>query len=291
MIVAFGAGGGTDANARIVATLLERELGQPVNVVNRTGGSGVVGHQVLANAEPDGYTIGYIVAEVGMMHWAGLTDLTYESFTPLAMLTGTAGAVLVRSDGPYESIDDLFDAIAREPGRLQASGSGQGGIWHLTLAGILQSIGRASTDVTWVPHQGAAPALTDLAAAGLDFVVCAPAEARVLVEAGRLRALAVVGEERHPFFPDVPTLREIAGSDWDVVAWGGVAGPVGMPEAVVATLSSILRDIAEMEEFQTLLRARGTGAMYRGPEGFRTYMVESDASFGSTMTAVGLAKK
>ncbi|MDP7295630.1 MAG: tripartite tricarboxylate transporter substrate-binding protein, partial [Vicinamibacterales bacterium] len=93
MLVAFGAGGGTDANARIVAGLLEQDLGQPVNVVNRTGGGGVVGHTAIANAEPDGYTLGYVVAEVAMMHWAGLTDLTYEAFTPLAMLTGTPGAI------------------------------------------------------------------------------------------------------------------------------------------------------------------------------------------------------
>ena len=127
MLVAFGAGGGTDANARIVSALLERELGQPVNVVNRTGGSGVVGHTAIANAEPDGYTLGYIVAEVGMMHWAGLTDLTYEAFTPLAMLTGTAGAVFVKEDAPYDSIDTCSTpsteapTSSRRPARVRAA--------------------------------------------------------------------------------------------------------------------------------------------------------------------------
>lgn len=290
MIVAFGAGGGTDANARIVATFLERELGQPVNVVNRTGGGGVVGHTALAHAAPDGYTIGYIAVEVAMMHWAGLTDLTYDMFTPLAMLTGTAGAVMVRADAPYETLEELLDAISMDPGGLQASGSGQGGIWHVTLGGVLTSAGLQPSDVTWVPHQGAAPALADLAADGIDFVVCAPAEARALMAAGRVRAIAVIDERRHPALPDVLTLAEAVGSDWAVVAWGGVAGPRGMPDAVVTRLSDTLARIAETDEFLGLLEKRGTGAMYRDPVGFREYMAESDASFGQAMRAMGMAK-
>ena len=84
LIVPWGAGGGTDATGRIVASLLEKELGQPINVVNRTGGSGVVGHSAIAEAAPDGYTLGVATVEIGMMHWQGLTDLTSESYTPLA---------------------------------------------------------------------------------------------------------------------------------------------------------------------------------------------------------------
>src|SRR5437773_7772729 len=83
LIVPWGAGGGTDATARIIGTLLEKDLGQPINVVNRTGGSGVVGHQVIATAPPDGYTIGLITVEISMMHWQGLTDLSGASYTPI----------------------------------------------------------------------------------------------------------------------------------------------------------------------------------------------------------------
>ena len=80
LIVPWGAGGGTDATGRIIANLLQEELGQPVNVINRTGGSGVVGHTAIATANADGYTIGVATVEIGMMHWAGLTDLTYEAY-------------------------------------------------------------------------------------------------------------------------------------------------------------------------------------------------------------------
>ena len=86
LICPWGAGGGTDATARIVAALLERDFGRPVNVVNRIGGSGVVGHQAIATAAPDGYTLGIITVEIAMMHWQGLTELTPRSYTPLALM-------------------------------------------------------------------------------------------------------------------------------------------------------------------------------------------------------------
>src|SRR6187455_3883072 len=86
LIVPWGAGGGTDATARIIASLLEKELKQPVNVVNRTGGSGVVGHQAIASSPPDGYTIGMITVEIGMMQWGGLTTLTAADFTPIGVV-------------------------------------------------------------------------------------------------------------------------------------------------------------------------------------------------------------
>src|SRR2546428_13845061 len=86
LIVPWGAGGGTDATARIIGSLLEKELGQPVNVVNRTGGSGVVGHQAIASSPPDGYTIGMITVEIGMMHWVGLTNLSANDYTLIGVV-------------------------------------------------------------------------------------------------------------------------------------------------------------------------------------------------------------
>src|SRR5438046_2077305 len=98
VIVPWGAGGGTDATARIIAALLEKDLGQPINVVNRTGGSGVVGHQAIASAAPDGYTIGLITVEISMMHWQGLTDLSGVSYTPIGLVNMDPAGVNVRAD-------------------------------------------------------------------------------------------------------------------------------------------------------------------------------------------------
>ena len=96
LIVPWGAGGGTDATARIIGSLMEKDLGQPVNVVNRTGGSGVVGHAAIASAQPDGYTIGLATVEIGMMHWQGLTELTSASYTPIGLVNADPAGVQVR---------------------------------------------------------------------------------------------------------------------------------------------------------------------------------------------------
>src|SRR5436190_23807196 len=121
LIVPWNAGGGTDATARIIGTLLEKELGQPVTVVNRTGGSGVVGHSAIAQAAPDGYTIGIITVEIGMMHWQGLTDLSGASYTPLALVNADPAGVQVAADSPYKSVNELVAAIKANPGKLKAS--------------------------------------------------------------------------------------------------------------------------------------------------------------------------
>jgi tripartite-type tricarboxylate transporter receptor subunit TctC len=129
MICPWGAGSGTDATARIVAALLEKDFGQPVNVVNRVGGSGVVGHSAIATSPPDGYTLGIITVEISMMHWQGLTELTPRSYTPLALMNEDPPGIQVRADAPYKTVKDLADAIKAAPaGKLKASGTGQGGI-------------------------------------------------------------------------------------------------------------------------------------------------------------------
>jgi tripartite-type tricarboxylate transporter receptor subunit TctC len=115
LIVPWGAGGGTDATARIIGSLLEKELGQPVNVVNRTGGNGVVGHAAIASAAPDGYTIGLATVEIGMMHWQGLTELTGASYTPLALVNADPAGIQVRADAPYKTVNDLLAAIKANP--------------------------------------------------------------------------------------------------------------------------------------------------------------------------------
>src|SRR5690606_41761393 len=118
VIVPWAVGGGTDAVARYIAAVLQDELGQPVNVVNRTGGNGVIGHSAVATAQPDGYTIGLITLEINMMHWMGLTDLTHESYTPLALMNADPAAIHVRTDSKYKTIKDLVDDIKANPGSL-----------------------------------------------------------------------------------------------------------------------------------------------------------------------------
>jgi tripartite-type tricarboxylate transporter receptor subunit TctC len=166
LIVPWGAGGGTDAVARMVGSLMERDLGQPVNVVNRTGGSGVVGHAAIAAAAPDGYTIGMVTVEITMMHHQKLTELNGTSYTPIALVNLDPAGLQVRADSPYKTVGDAIAAIKANPGKFKASGTGQGGIWHLALAGMLKDAKVDPAAAPWVPSNGAAPGLQDLAAGG-----------------------------------------------------------------------------------------------------------------------------
>jgi tripartite-type tricarboxylate transporter receptor subunit TctC len=291
LIVPWGAGGGTDATARIVGTLLERDLGQPVNVVNRTGGSGVVGHAAIAQAQPDGYTIGMITVEITMMHWQGLTELNPGSYTPLALMNSDPPGVQVSNSSPHRDIKSLADAIkASRPGQLKASGTGQGGIWHLALVGWLQAMGMAGDHVRWVPSNGAAPAMQDLAAGGIDIVTCSVPEARAMIDAGRARALAIMAPQRNPMFASVPTLNETLGINYSVGAWRGIAGPRNLPAPVAQTISAALKRAYDSNEFKEFMNARGFGMVYAEPAGFASFMAEGNRAMGEAMRGAGLAK-
>jgi len=291
MIVPWGAGGGTDAVGRVFASLLQEELGVPVNVVNRTGGSGVVGHSALANAAPDGYTIGVMTIEIDMMHWQGLTELTHEDFDILAMVNADPGGLMVSADSEYESLETLLEAIKAEPkGTFKASGTGQGGIWHLGLAGWLLSEGLEPDHVTWVPSQGAAPGITDMVAGGVDIVPSSLAEGRSMIDAGRVRPLATMSGERQEAFPDVPTLNEATGSDWTLAVWRTLVGPDGMPDDVKATLTAAIEKAYNSEEYQTFMNDRGFGMRWASGEEATEIVAADDASLGEVMTKAGLAK-
>ncbi len=290
LIVPFAAGGGTDAVARIIGSLLEKELGQPVNVVNRAGGNGVVGHAALAAARADGYTLGMVTADIAMLHWVRLSPLTPRDFTPLALMNNDPAGVTVRADSPYKTLDDLLKAVRANPGKFKASGTGQGGIWHLALAGMLKDLKIEPASVPWVPSTGAAQAMNDLVAGGVEFVTCSLPEARALVDAGKARPLTVMSDKTSALYPNVPTLKAATGSSWTIGAWRGIGAPKHLPADVQARIGAALKKISDSKEFQGFMATRGFSISYADARGFEQFMASSDADMGTVMKSVGLAK-
>lgn len=291
IIVPWAAGGGTDATARTIAKAMEEELGETVNVVNRTGGSGVVGHSAIARAKPDGYTLGLVTGEINMMHWQGLTDLTYRDYTPIAQINYDYAGVQVAADGPFDDLEDLVQTVREQPkGTYNASGTGQGGVWHLAFAGFLMDQGMEPDRVTWIPSQGAAPAMTELAAGGIDIVPSSVPEGRSMIEAGRAKSLAVMAPERIDSFPNVPTVQEAIGSDYQIGEWRGIAGPKGMDPEVVATLEEALKAAYNSDTYQGFMAKQGFGTEWRNAEDFAQLMADMDDRFGKIVEKVGLAK-
>ena len=292
MICPWGAGGGTDATARIVAALLEKDLGQPFNVVNRTGGSGVVGHSAIATAAPDGYTLGIITVEIAMMHWQGLTELTpdelYAARADERRSARHPGQVRTRPTRPSRS--SPTPSRRRRAGKFKASGTGQGGIWHLALVGWLHAMGLKPDHVAWVPSNGAAPAMQDLAAGGIDLVTCSVPEARAMIDAGKARSLAVMAAERNPQFTDVPTLKEAMGIDYKTGAWRGIAAPKGLPAPIATKLTASLKKVYDSKEYKDFMRRAASASSGAMPRQFATFMDEGDKQMGVAMKAAGLAK-
>ncbi len=290
LVVPWGAGGGTDAVARMLAALLEKDLGKPVNVVNVTGGSGVMGHQTIATAPPDGYTIGLITTEIVMIHHQGLTKFNGSSFTPLGLINVDPAAVQVRADSPYKSLNDLLAAIKANPGKLKASGTARGGSWHLSLYGLLKDAGIDPTTVPWVPSVSNNAALLDLVAGGIDIVSGSHPEARPLIEAGKVRSLAIMDAQPSKLFPAVPTVKTASGSGWISGVWRGVAAPKGLPKAIEDRLVTATRKAWESAEFRQFMESRGFGLNWKGPKEFGEFLAKSDTEAGALMKATGLAR-
>ena len=290
LIVPWGAGGGTDATARIIGTLLEKDLKQPVNVVNRTGGSGVVGHDAIAKAPADGYTLGLITVEITMMHHVGLTQLKHTDYTPIGLVNADPAGIHVRTDSPYKSVKELLSAIKANPGKMKASGTGQGGIWHLAIAGLLKQQGIDPNALPWVPSNGAAPGMQDMVAGGVDVVPCSIPEARAMIDSGKARALAIMDANPPALYPNVPTLKKELGSDWAIAAWRVIAAPKGLPADVQKTLVTALKKVYDSKDYKDFMASRGFGVVWADPQETAKFMAASDASLGGALKAVGLAK-
>jgi tripartite-type tricarboxylate transporter receptor subunit TctC len=290
MIVPWGAGGGTDAVARMLASLLEKDFGRPVNVVNRTGGSGVVGHQAIATAAPDGYTFGLITFEITQMHHQGLTQLNGASFTPIGLINVDPAAIQVNTDSPYKTLPDLLDAIRKNPGKLKASGTARGGSWHLSLYGMLADLKIDPASVPWVPSVSNAAGLQELAAGGVDIVSGSHPEARALIEAGRVRSLAIMDDAPSQLFPKVPTLKAAAGSNWLSGVWRGIAAPKNLPKAIEERLIAAVKKAYDSKEFREFMTARGFGMRYLPPQEFAAMMTKTDAENGVLMKKFGMTQ-
>ena len=292
-IVPWAAGGGTDRIARMVAGLLEEELGQPFTVVNRTGGGGMLGHTIGATAAPDGHTITMVTVDIVMIHWTDLTPLrqipTYQDFTPVALLNIDPAGVQVAATSEWKTLKDLLDYVKSNPGKVWCSGSARGGSWDLARAGMLKAAGIPVDAMPYVPSTGAAPALQDLVAGRVQVTTASLVEGRPLIDAGKVRALATMAEKRDPAFPDVPTLKEL-GINWTMGAWRGIALPKGTSPEIVAVYEKALDKVVKSKEFVDFMRNGPFGILYKGSADFGKFLAEQDELMGVLTKEAGITK-
>ena len=288
-LVPWNPGGGTDTVSRALAAVLQDKLGQSVNVINRTGGGGVVGHLAISQAQPNGYTVGAVTGEITMMHWQGLTDLTITNYTPIALLMNNPAAITVKADAPWNTLDEFLTALRQQPGELLASGTSKGGIWDLARIGFLLEAGLEESAMPWVPSQGAAPALQELIAGGVQVVTSALAETEALYRAGEVKVLAVMADERLEAFPDIPTLQE-NGIDWSIGGWVSIGAPAGLPDEVVAMLAEAVGEAVEDPAYVEPLKKAGFNLTFLAGEELEDFLREQDRVNGELLKTAGLGE-
>lgn len=288
LLVPWSAGGGTDATGRIIATMLEEKLGQPFNVVNRTGGGGIVGHEAIKAADPDGYTLGIITTELSMYEAVGSADLNYADYTLIGLYNADPSAVFVKSDSPFETIQDLAEAVQADPSAIQASGANFGGLNHLSWISLVQGLDVPGDQAQWVPTDGGAPSLQLLASGAIDVAVVQFPEAQALIEAGEIRPLAYLGNEANPQHPDVPPVKEALDIDFAIAGWRGLGAPAGLPDDVTATLGEALEEIVASDAFHEQMSKLNYGVEWAGGADFEDYLRRRGEAFGAAISSAGL---
>lgn len=289
LICPWAAGGGSDRVARQLAIGLETELGVPVNVVNATGASGVTGHTRGALTRPDGYTITLATAELNMLHWRGLMPITYADFGPAVLANRDPAAIFVRKDAEWQTLAELTHHLQNYPERLQASGTALGGIWHVAMAGWLNAVGLEPDAVRWISIEGSTPSLQELMAGGLDFVCCSLPEARSLLEAGEIKALGVMSDQRLEQFPLVATFKE-QGLDVELGTWRGVFLPKGVPEDRSKILFDALETVVQSDSFRTFMKRSGFNWTFESGEEFQQSLAELDRNFGVVLQSEAFSR-
>lgn len=254
LVVPYSPGGGADNAARILATRLSATLGQTVVIDNRPGGSGMIGAQAVAQAEPDGYTVLYDASAFAVN--PALRKMAFDparDLVPVSLAVTVPNIFVVPANAPYKTVQEFVDYARKNPGKLTYASYGAGSAAHL-IGELLKA--RAGIDLLHVPYKGGAPALTDLMGGQVDSYFSNAASGMSYVKSGKLRALAVTSARRMAAMPDVPTLAESGFKDFEVLEWNGFFVPKGTPDEVVARLArevqAALKDPATRQKLQGL---------------------------------------
>ena len=286
IVVPFNPGGASDMTARIIAKGMESELGKPVVVVNKAGGSGGVGMSMVARSAPDGYTVSYIPVELVMHKALKLSDLGPDSFDYIGQTTMVPAALTVPVDAPYNTVADFVKYAKANPGKVRVGNSGAGSIWHIAASALEIN---QKVQFNHIPFEGAAPAVTALMGKHIEAVTVNSGEVKAGVDAGKLKILAVMTPERDPAFPKVPTMIE-SGVKLEFVGWGGFAVAKGTPKPIVATLSAALKKAASTDEFKNFITSRGMIVKYRSAEEFKPFVDSQYVFFNDLLSKMELGK-
>lgn len=256
MVVGWPAGGPSDAVARLVSAQMSKALGQSIVIDNRAGAGGNIGTDIASRAKPDGSTIMLATVASHGLNSALYSRLNHDpikDFAPIGLITTSPGVMLVPKNSPYRSVRELIEKARAQPGQLNFGSGGVGSSQHLAGAVFRKLV---NVDVAHIPFKGTAPAMTDLMAGRVDFVITTGA--LPFIRSGKVRPLAVAAHQRLPALPDVPTFDEAGVKGFYTDSWYGLVAPASTPRPALEKLNTALNQALRDPELQKQFSEQGS---------------------------------
>lgn len=261
LVAPYGAGGSSDIASRMLAKYARKFVGQPIQVVNRTGAGGVVGSTSVLNSKPDGYTL--LLARIGSHAVTPARNpkiaYTWDSFTYLGLLELNPLVCVVNAKSPYKTIKDLADKLRNDPGKLNFSSAAVGTVDFMTSYRLLLVVGAGKDAAVHIPTGSGGSAVTSVVGGHTDYTCQNLAPSMSNIQAGKLRPLIVTTPERVPSLPDVPTAREAGYPDLEgMVGWSALAAPPKLPKEVINYWVGVLEKIKNDKDWLAATKKLGS---------------------------------
>jgi tripartite-type tricarboxylate transporter receptor subunit TctC len=286
MIIPFGAGGSTDVLVRIVATKMPESLGQQVVIDNRTGAGGLIGTDLAAKANPDGYTL----LGTGSPHvivpnlYKKVPFDVLKDFAPIMQIASQPYGLAVHPSLPVKSVKELIALAQKEPGKHNYASSGQGGAMHLFQALF---VSMAGINVVHVPYKGSGPVRADLLGGQIKIGCLGLSSIIQHHQAGQLRIIAVTTAKRSPELPDIPTIAETL-PGYDAALWTGFLAPRGTPAVAIKRIQGELTKLLRTPEVRNAFQRAGTDIVATDPKAFGEFLGVEYAKWGKVVRELKL---
>ena len=287
VLVGFPAGSTADLIVRILSPRMAQGLGQPVIVENRPGAGSSIAAEAVAHAAPDGYTL-LLSTTANVINPSLYPNLRFsftKDLTPVTLLAEAPAVLIARTDLPSRTVKELVAAASEAPGRFSYGSSGNGTFTHL-YGELFNQV--AQVRLTHVPYKGGAQALTDVMAGRVDLAFTPAAPVLAQINAGRVKALAVIGRQRIASLPQVPTFAESGIADFDSALWFGLHAPAGTPGAVVERLASEFQKVLADPEVRRQLNDQTIEAVASTPSQFASTIAGESSKWSRVINTAGI---